>query len=179
MAIGDRKLTMEEIARAARGTAARAALPRITLVLDHIRSGHNVGAIFRTADAFGAERIVLCGYTPGPPDREVLKTALGATETVTWERATDTLEAIRGFQGRGYRVVAVEQTSGSVPLVGHERSGGPLALVFGNELKGVQSAVVEACDGALHIPQVGHKHSLNVSVCAGITLWEVVRTVLV
>lgn len=168
----DRKLSMDELARpSAAEHLARAKRP-IRLVLDDVRSRHNVGSIFRTADAFGAEGIILCGFTPQPPHREIEKTALGATHSVPWAHAISALEAVRYLQGQGYRVLAVEQTLEAVPMPSIPPDiAEPLALVFGNELNGVADEVVKACDGCLVIPQHGSKHSLNVSVCAGVVLW--------
>lgn len=171
----DRKLSMEELARpSAEEHYARTKRP-IRLILDDVRSRHNVGSIFRTADAFGAEGIVLCGFTPLPPHREIEKTALGATSSVPWEAIDTTLEAVRRLQSIGYRVMAVEQTVHAMPLpdLDHDPAR-PIALVFGNELNGVSAEVVSACDGCLVVPQHGSKHSLNVSVCAGVVLWHLV-----
>lgn len=169
----DRKLTMDELSRpSANEHFAREKRP-IRLVLDDVRSRHNVGSIFRTADAFGAEGIILCGFTPQPPHREIEKTALGATQSVPWSTAPTTVEAVQALQAEGYRVLAVEQTLEAISLAHVAlRSGERLALVFGNELNGVSDAVVAACDGCLVIPQHGSKHSLNVSVCAGVVLWH-------
>ncbi len=172
----DRKLTMDELHRpSAAEHLARAKRP-IRLVLDDVRSRHNVGSIFRTADAFGAEGIVLGGFTPQPPHREIEKTALGATLSVPWTAAASTVDAVRALQAEGYRVLAVEQTAEAVPLpnVRHAPEQ-KLALVFGNELNGVSDDVIAACDGCLIVPQQGSKHSLNVSVCAGVVLWWFVR----
>jgi tRNA G18 (ribose-2'-O)-methylase SpoU len=169
----DRKLTMEELGRIDASTYRAMEKRRLRIVLDNVRSRHNVGAIFRTADAFALEGIDLCGFTPVPPHREIEKTALGATLSVPWRHHATALDAIRLLQADGWTVLAVEQTEQAVPLGNwlpspEER----MALVFGNELHGVDAAVVMACDGALVIPQAGTKHSLNVSVCAGIvTAW--------
>jgi tRNA G18 (ribose-2'-O)-methylase SpoU len=165
---------------------------RIVLVLDNIRSMHNVGSTFRTADAFLIEKIVLCGFTAQPPHREIQKSALGATESVVWEHTPDTAEAVRRLRADGYKVFAVEQVEGAVMLdrfcrypvidvvngcaasaAGEEPP--PIALVFGNELDGVQQPVIDICDGAIEIPQWGTKHSLNISVSVGVVLWELVR----
>lgn len=168
----DRKLSMDELARpSAAEHHARQKRP-IRLVLDDVRSRHNVGSIFRTADAFGAEGIILCGFTPQPPHREIEKTALGATLSVPWTTEATTVQAVRSLKSHGYRVLAVEQTLKAMEL----QTVPPdpetrLALVFGNELNGVAQEVVAVCDGCLVIPQHGSKHSLNVSVCAGVVLW--------
>lgn len=149
----------------------------IIVVLDNIRSMHNVGSVFRTADAFLLQGIYLCGYTPRPPHRDIHKTALGATETVTWKYFGATMEAVQELRAAGYRLWAVEQVENSVPLNGfNANQPAPLAVVFGNEVSGVDAEVIKACDGCIEIPQLGMKHSLNISVAAGIVLWELVRT---
>lgn len=169
---GDRKLTMEELGRP--DLAAYGAMPKraMRVLLDDVRSRHNVGSIFRTADAMGLEGITLCGFTPLPPHREIEKTALGATASVPWEHGADAVAAVRGLQERGYAVWCVEQTA-QARAIGDVRPpvDRPLCLVFGNELHGVSQAVVEASDACVMLPQAGTKHSLNVSVCAGIVLW--------
>jgi 23S rRNA (guanosine2251-2'-O)-methyltransferase len=148
----------------------------VVVVLDNIRSMHNVGSVFRTADAFLIRAVYLCGYTPQPPHRDIHKTALGATETVEWRYFATTVEAVRALKEDGYAIFAVEQTEGSVPLQAFGGDGnGPLAVVFGNELSGVGDEALALCDGAVEIPQWGTKHSLNVSIAAGIVLWELVR----
>ncbi len=172
----DRKLRMEELGRPSARDHLVAPKRPIRLVLDDVRSRHNVGSLFRSADAMGCEGITLCGFTPVPPHREIEKTALGATNSVPWEHAPDVVLVIRDLQQRGYTVWAVEQTVHAVPLdeVPHpmpER----LAVVLGNELDGVSEAAIGACDGCLVVPQHGSKHSLNVSVCGGIVLWELSR----
>lgn len=172
----DRKLSMDELERpSAEAHRDRPKFP-IRLVLDDVRSRHNVGSIFRTADAFGAEGIVLCGFTPQPPHREIEKSALGATLSVPWTAEPDALEAIKRSKAEGYRIVAVEQTHLAIPLnsLAMEPSE-PIVLVFGNELTGVSDAVIEASDTCVVIPQFGSKHSLNVSVCAGVVLWWCTR----
>lgn len=166
----DRKLLMHELGRVAAGSY-RPSGRRITLVLDDVRSRHNVGSIFRSADCFGAERIILCGFTPQPPHREIEKTALGATLSVPWEHAEDVLTAVEKLKGEGYLVLAVEQTAQAVAVDDMVlEAGRPIALVLGNELNGVSDRVVLACDQCLVVPQRGSKHSLNVSVCAGVVL---------
>jgi tRNA G18 (ribose-2'-O)-methylase SpoU len=145
----------------------------LVIVIDKVRSMHNVGSVFRTADAFLISGIALCGYTPQPPHRDIQKTALGATETVNWKHYDDTLQAIHELRSEGYRIFAVEQVEKSIPL--HEFSfnnGEKLAIVFGNEVTGVDPEVLSVCDGSIEIPQFGMKHSLNISVAAGIVLWE-------
>lgn len=148
----------------------------LVLVLDNIRSGLNIGSIFRTADAFALEKLVLCGYTAQPPHREILKTALGSTETVAWEWQESTVDAVESLKKAGYRVLAVEQTSQPIWLQEFApQPGEKYALVLGNEVEGVGAEALLRCDGALEIPQFGTKHSLNVAVAAGIVVWEMVR----
>ncbi|MBV8252937.1 MAG: RNA methyltransferase [Chitinophaga sp.] len=146
----------------------------IVLVMDNIRSMHNVGSVFRTADAFLLQGIILCGYTPVPPHRDIHKTALGATETVEWQYATTTMEAVKDLQEAGYKVMAVEQAVNSVRLDHFQPSKEqPLALVFGNEVSGVDGDVMKVVDGCIEIPQLGMKHSLNISVTTGIVVWDI------
>lgn len=172
MPADDRKLTMDELGRIAPEAYADQTRRPVVVVLDDVRSRHNVGSIFRTADSFGIERLVLCGFTPQPPHREIEKTALGATLSVPWSTAEDTATAIRDLQQQGYTVVAVEQTLSALPLITwNPAPDARIALVLGNELHGVSDSAVEACDLSVVIPQGGSKHSLNVSVCAGVVLW--------
>ena len=147
------------------------------LILDNIRSLHNVGSIFRTADAFNIEKILLCGITATPPHREIHRSALGAEESVSWEYHKSTLEAASRLKEKGYELIAIEQTTNSIPL--NELRPSPIphppshnALIFGNEINGVSQEVLDICDLAIEIPQLGTKHSFNVSVTAGIVLWE-------
>jgi tRNA G18 (ribose-2'-O)-methylase SpoU len=168
-----RKLLNEELGRPSADMIA--GLPKIpvVVVLDNVRSMNNVGAFFRTGDAFGVGRMVLCGITGTPPDREIHKTALGAENTVAWEYSRDTEEAVRKLREEGFRVVAVEQIEGSTQLDEFvPEDGARYALVFGNEVDGVRQSVVDMCDAAIEIPQVGAKHSLNVSVSGGVVLWS-------
>lgn len=148
----------------------------VVAVLDNVRSAGNVGAFFRTADAFGMGGVVLCGITARPPQKEIHKTALGAELTVAWRGYDSTLEAVGTLRSEGYKIVAVEQVEGSVKLGDFEpQEGEKYALVFGNEVEGVDQAIVDVCDLALEIPQVGTKHSLNVAVTGGVVLWEMFR----
>lgn len=148
----------------------------VVVILDNIRSMHNVGSIFRTADGFLIEGIYLCGFTPTPPHRDIHKTALGATETVDWKYFSTTLEAVDQLKEQGYSIIAVEQVEGSVLLDSYTVSQeNRIALIFGNEVEGVSEDVLDLCDGALEIPQLGMKHSLNVSIAAGIVLWELFK----
>ncbi len=146
----------------------------LVLVLDNIRSMHNVGSVFRTADAFLVQGIILCGYTPVPPHRDIHKTALGATDTVEWQYFPTTLEAVKELQAAGYRVLAIEQAVNS-QLLDHftPPADQPLALVFGNEVTGVDTEVMKVVDGCIEIPQQGMKHSLNISVSTGIVVWDI------
>ena len=148
----------------------------LTIVLDNVRSLHNVGSVFRTSDAFRVERIILCGITATPPQPDIHKTALGAEDVVEWQYFKDTMQAVDALRNDGYRVYAIEQVEGSIALQSFEtEQGRHYAVVRGNEVKGVQQAVVDACDGAIEIPQFGTKHSLNVSVTGGIVIWEFAR----
>ena len=145
----------------------------LVLVLDNVRSMHNVGSIFRTADAFLLESIVLCGYTPQPPHRDIHKTALGATETVQWRYSASLIEAVEELVKTGYKVWAIEQAEGSKMLNEFKPEAGvKLALILGNEVEGVQASVLPLCEGCIEVPQLGMKHSLNVSVTAGIVAWD-------
>ncbi len=171
MPSGDRKLRMEELDRPAPAVNFAAPKRPLIVLLEDVRSRHNVGSIFRTADAFGAERVILCGYTPKPPHREIEKTALGATDSVPWEHAPNARTAVQNLQNQGYTVWSVEQTLNAISLNEIKSATTPTAVVFGNELNGVSDEVIQVCDGSIVIPQHGSKHSLNVSVCAGIVLW--------
>jgi len=147
------------------------------VVMDNIRSMHNVGSVFRTSDAFLISGICLCGYTPQPPHRDIHKTALGATESVDWVYYENTFDAVTALKEQGYKVFAIEQTQGSISLEQFRANvnNETLAFVFGNEVEGVSDEVLAICDGAIEIPQYGMKHSLNISVAAAIVLWEMVR----
>jgi tRNA G18 (ribose-2'-O)-methylase SpoU len=147
----------------------------IVVVLDNIRSMHNVGSVFRSSDAFRVEAICLCGYTPQPPHRDIQKTALGATETVSWLYFEHTIDAIEQLKEHGYGVYAVEQVEGSISLEDFNTSDKKIAVVFGNEVEGVDSELLPHCDGCIEIPQLGMKHSLNISVAAGIVLWDLTK----
>ena len=168
-----RKITNQELGRpSVEEFAAMEKLP-IVVVLDNVRSAQNVGAFFRTGDAFGVERIALCGITATPPSREIHKSSLGAEFTVAWEYYGSTAQAVAQLKEQGYTLLAIEQVEGAVMLncLAVDRSK-KYALVFGNELSGVEQTVVDMCDGAIEIPQVGTKHSINVSVCGGVVMWK-------
>jgi 23S rRNA (guanosine2251-2'-O)-methyltransferase len=145
----------------------------LVVVLDNIRSKNNIGSIFRTSDAFLVEKIFLCGITSTPPDPEIHKTALGATESVEWEYYQDTSQVIEKLKNEGYGIFAVEQTEESVRLQDFVPSGfDKIAIIFGHEVRGVEQKSVDLCHGTIEIEQFGTKHSLNISVCAGIVIWE-------
>jgi len=168
-----RKLSMDELGRKTVEEFKLAAKTPVIAVLDNIRSMHNVGSVFRTADAFLIEAICLCGYTPQPPHRDIHKTALGATETVDWLYYPQTVDAVADLKARGYTVYGIEQAEGSISLEKFVTAPGEkIAVVFGNEVEGVQGEVLQLCDGCIEIPQLGMKHSLNISVAAGIVLWK-------
>ncbi len=167
-----RKLSMDELNRKSVAEFKKAEKTPVIVVLDNIRSMHNVGSVFRTADAFLMEAIFLCGYTPTPPHRDIHKTALGATETVDWMYFETTLEAIKLLKLKGYRIFAIEQAEGSISLENFSQPNEKLAVIFGNEVSGVDADLLPLCDGCIEIPQWGMKHSLNISVAAGIVLWE-------
>ncbi len=144
----------------------------IIVVLDNIRSGNNIGSVFRTSDGLLIQAIYLCGYTATPPNKEIQKTALDADKSVHWEYFDKTEQAIEKLKADGYKVYAAEQVNESIMLPDFQASTNhPVAVVFGNEVKGVQQKVVDLCDGAIEIPQFGTKHSFNISVSAGIILW--------
>ncbi|MFY7890186.1 MAG: RNA methyltransferase [Spirosomataceae bacterium] len=149
------------------------------LILDDIRSLNNVGSVFRTADAFKADKVYLCGITGTPPHRDIQKTALGADETVTWEHVSDVLELVKSLQTDGYTVAAVEQVEGSVSLLDFQpEPNQKYAFVFGNEVFGVNEEVVKQANFCLEIPQYGTKHSLNIAVTNGVVCWDFVSKIL-
>ena len=143
------------------------------MILDNIRSLNNIGSVFRSSDAFLIEKVYLCGITATPPHKDIQKTALGATETVTWEYVEDTLELVKKLQTQGVKVCAIEQAENSVYLNEFQpKQKVTYALVFGNEVKGVQQTVVSQSDWVIEIPQIGAKHSLNIAVSTGVVLWD-------
>jgi len=168
-----RKLKITELNRLSAIQYRNSSKTPLIVVLDHVRSMNNVGSVFRTADAFRLEAVYLCGLTAPPPHPEIHKTALGAEETVEWHFYQDTLEAILHLKQNEYILYAVEQTEGSIPL--NKITLDPAkkyALIFGNEVKGIQQIVVDECDHCVEIPQFGTKHSLNVAVAGGIVIWD-------
>lgn len=168
----NRKLTIEELERKTVDQFKTAPKLPLVLILDNIRSLHNIGSVFRNADAFSIQKIYLCGITATPPHREINKTALGATESVDWEYVKDTNRAVNTLKEDDFEVYALEQTESSISLADFQPASRKLALIFGHEVKGVQQAVIDLCHGAIEIPQLGTKHSFNVSVSAGIAMWE-------
>ena len=173
----DRKLLNYELGRIRPEDYRKLPESGIMLILDNIRSAHNVGSAFRTADAFKVDKLWLCGICACPPSAEIHKSALGAEESVPWEHRGDTETLVRELQAEGWKVLCAEQTEQAVPLQQFRPLPGErYAIVFGNEVDGVQQGVVDAADGSLVIPQSGTKHSLNVSVSVGVVLWEFYRT---
>lgn len=166
------KLSMDELNRISKEDFERAEKLPIIIILDNIRSLSNVGAFFRSADAFRIGELVLCGITACPPHREIHKTALGADETVRWRYYESTEAACQALKSEGYRIFAVEQVEGSVPLQDFKFEP-QTAYILGNEVEGVSEGALPYCEGAIELPQAGTKHSINVSVCAGIVMWRV------
>jgi tRNA G18 (ribose-2'-O)-methylase SpoU len=147
----------------------------ITVILDNVRSCNNIGSVFRTSDALLIENVFLCGITATPPNTEIHKTALDAEKSVSWQYFSETESAVELLKSKGYQIFAVEQVENSILLPDFQPSKDrKLALIFGNEVKGVQQKVIDLCDGAIEIPQYGTKHSFNISVSAGIVLWDLV-----
>lgn len=170
-----RKLTTEELHRISKAEFEQAEKTPIIIILDNIRSLSNVGAFFRTADAFRIEALYLCGITACPPHREIHKTALGADETVSWKYFETTEKACQHLKAENYRIFAVEQVEGSVALQ-RFRFEPRTAYILGNEVEGVSEEALPYCESAIELPQEGTKHSLNVSVCAGILMWDAFKT---
>lgn len=169
----DRKLLNSELGRVSAAEYRQLPESGFVLVLDNIRSAHNVGSAFRSADAFKIDKVWLCGICACPPSAEIHKSALGAEDSVPWEHVDDTLTLVEQLRAQGYIIVGIEQTENSLSLEKFiPEPGRRYALVFGNEVEGVQQSVVDAADFSLEIPQYGTKHSLNVSVSVGIVLWQ-------
>lgn len=168
-----KKLSMDELNRLSPEEFKQAKKSPIVVVLDNIRSMHNVGSIFRTSDAFAIEKLYLCGITARPPHRDIEKAALGATESVDWEYAENTLELVKNLKNDGYKILSIEQAVNSISLEKFNKSASEkYAVVFGNEVDGVDQDVITNSDACIEIPQFGTKHSFNVSVTAGIVLWH-------
>lgn len=169
-----RKLKTSELGRLSVDEFKEADKLPVTVVLDNIRSGNNVGSVFRTSDALRIEKIILCGITAIPPNKEIHKTAIGAEKSIDWEYCKDTEEAVQKLRSEGYKIVGVEQVDNSILLTDFESTtNNKIALIFGNEVKGVQQKIIDLCDENIEIPQYGTKHSFNISVSAGIVLWDI------
>ena len=173
-----RKLKITEMGRMTVEQFREAEKMPLVVVLDGVRSLYNVGSVFRTADAFRLAGIVLCGITATPPHPEIHKTALGAEDSVSWKYFEDTMQAVEWLRKEGYTLLAIEQCEGSTLLPEFTIEQSKYAVILGNEVKGVQQQVVDACDGCLEIPLFGTKHSLNVSVTAGIIIWHFAQQLL-
>lgn len=171
--MSNRKLLCIEMGRISPETYRQSPGSGLAVILDNVRSAHNVGSAFRTADCFKADKIILCGICATPPSAEIHKSALGAEDSVPWEYAADTLDAIKSLKAEGYTIISAEQTTESVKLDEFKPSADKkYAIVFGNEVDGISQEAVDASDLTLEIPQFGTKHSLNVSVSVGILLWD-------
>ena len=171
-----RKLRMEELNRKSVDEFKQADKKRVIVILENIRSAYNVGSVFRTADAFLIESIYVTGYTARPPHKEITKTALGAQDSVEWKYFEDTKSAIEDIKSKEYKIFAVEQAMNSISLENmNDLLIEKMAFIFGNEVSGVEQETILYCDGCIEIPQFGMKHSLNISVAAGIVLWEAVK----
>ena len=166
---------MEELGRKSVEEFKRSEKVPVIVVLENIRSAYNVGSVFRTADAFLIEGIYIIGYSAKPPHKEIKKTALGAEETVDWKYFRTTKEAIEELKAKKYKVFAVEQAENSRLLQSMELNDDRVAVIFGNEVTGVDQSTIHSCDGCIEIPQLGMKHSLNIATAAGVVLWELVR----
>lgn len=173
-----RKLQNEELNRISTEEFKKSPKIPVTIILDNIRSQNNVGSVFRTSDAFRIEKIFLCGITSTPENREVHKTALGAEDAVDWEYSKDTLSVVEELKDKGYKIYSIEQAENTTSLEDFSIDlNNKYALVFGNEVKGVQQEVIDASEGCVEIPQFGTKHSFNISVTAGIVLWQIIRPI--
>ena len=170
-----KKLSMSELGRISSNEFKKTPKTPVIVILDNIRSMNNVGSIFRTCDAFAVEKLYLCGITATPPHKDIAKTALGATESVDWEYAENVVELVHHLKKENIKVFLVEQTDDSIFLNQFQFPEEKIAVVFGNEVFGVTEGLLPICDGAIEIPQHGTKHSLNVTIAAGIVLWECKR----
>lgn len=169
----NRKLKNSELNRMNPESFKQASKTPLIIILDNIRSLNNIGSVFRTADAFLVEKIYLCGITAKPPHKDIQKTALGATDSVSWEYKEDTVALTKSLQNEGVFIASIEQAEGSISLDEFKpESGQKYALIFGNEVKGVQQEIVSMSDAVIEIPQYGTKHSLNISVSAGVVIWD-------
>lgn len=168
-----KKLKLDELGRQDLESFKKSDKNDIILILDNVRSMHNVGSIFRTADGFGIKKIYLCGITAKPPHREIHKTALGAENSIDWQYYENPSEVINKLKSQGVKIIAIEQAEGSIPLnnfIYDEEN--PIAIILGNEVEGVSNEAMNMADSCVEIPQFGTKHSFNVSVCTGIVLWQ-------
>ncbi|MDG2343955.1 MAG: RNA methyltransferase [Flavobacteriales bacterium] len=172
----NKKLKLAELNRLSISEYAKSEKDPIIVILDNIRSLNNVGSIFRTCDAFAVEKLFLCGITAQPPHREIRKTAIGATESVNWEYAQTTNQAIESCKALGYDCYAIEQTKNSISLDKLVLKNKKIALILGNEVDGVSQDSIDICNGSIEVPQWGTKHSFNVSVTTGIVLWEIKKS---
>ncbi len=173
-----KKLSLKELNRVSSAQFKAQDKTPIVIVLDNVRSGLNVGSAFRTADAFALEAVYLCGITAQPPHREILKTAIGATESMDWLYFEETTAAIQDLKAKGYQILGVEQAKESIALQDFQiDKSGKYAVVFGNEVKGISDEAMQMLDACLEIPQFGTKHSLNISVCTGIVVWDLFRKI--
>lgn len=173
-----RKLSMDELGRLSTDSFKNAEKLPVIVILDNVRSGLNVGSVFRTSDAFLINEIHICGYSPQPPHRDILKSALGSTETVDWKSFESVTESIEMVKSQGYQVYAVEQVENSIALPDIQlNSNEKVALIFGNEVSGVSEEALSQVDGCIEVPQWGTKHSLNISVCAGIVIWDITQKI--
>jgi 23S rRNA (guanosine2251-2'-O)-methyltransferase len=170
---------MEELGRKSVDEFKSAEKLPVIAVFENVRSAYNVGSLFRTADAFLIEAVYLTGYTAFPPHKEIKKTALGAEDTVTWKHFKNISDAIDDLHSLGYKIYAIEQVANSLQLHQFSGSSEKVAVIFGNEVTGVEQSTIALCDGCIEIPQLGMKHSLNVAVAAGVVLWELVRVRLI
>ena len=174
-----RKLKNSELGRISVENFKTSKKTPIVVVLDNVRSALNVGSVFRTSDAFRVEKIYLCGITATPPNKEIRKSALGATESVKWEKVEDTESTIKKLKSEGYHICAIEQTENSTMLDNFIPPEKPIAVVFGHEVNGVQQSVVDLCNQSIEIPQIGTKHSLNISVSVGIVIWDLYKKIVI
>ena len=171
-----RKLSMEELGRKSVEEFKQSEKIPVIVVLENIRSAYNVGSVFRTSDAFLVEAIFIVGYSAKPPHKEIKKTALGAEETVDWKHFNTSAEAIEELRTKGFNIYAAEQAEGSYKLNSiHVEPKEKMAVIFGNEITGVEQSTIHQCDGCIEIPQLGMKHSLNIATAVGVVLWELVR----
>ena len=168
----NRKLKLEELNRVSIADFKQQKKDPVIVLLDNVRSLHNVGSVFRTCDAMAVEKLYLCGITAKPPHREIQKTAIGATESVNWEYMDDAISIIHRYKKEGYTIISVEQTSNSKALGNYNWKNEKVLLIFGNEVDGVQQKIIDLSDISLEIPQWGTKHSFNITVSAGIVLWD-------